>query len=198
MLNHTRQMSSSILGVILVMLTASGCARVTTYDLSAKQPFSKYVGKEVILTRDILIVDVGRPELPGQFYDVLDPSSPDQRANAQYQMEAKAHLRYVRIPVGTKIHVLDVHLVNSSNVYTSWWFLYSTVSFDSAVVGWPQPILARFNYATAKDNDWGPPQGWMLHGTIRPAPWEPLDTPALRPLDVRQITEGLKGVKRRL
>src|SRR4029453_11791108 len=133
----------------LTLACGSGCTSVRVYDLSATPPFSAYAGKEVILTRDVLVVDTSKPQIPQRYCTIVDPALPDNANSTATAREARESFRIIRVPAGTKVRVDTTRLTSSRNIYAEFWNLGSQVSISGLQAeGWPTTVEAGFNHAS--------------------------------------------------
>lgn len=156
---------------------ASGCSVDRRYDLSGTEPFAAYAGRSVALTRDVLLVDTSEGHLA-----LVDPSLPDQLEYAAVQQRQKQALRQLVLPAGTKVHVDQTYLWCRGQLGTYFSYLQSRVTIgELKAPGWPARVEAGFSHAAVTANDWFQLFMYPFREMIRPAPWEPLDTPTVRP-----------------
>jgi hypothetical protein len=159
--------------VFIAMLgILSGCASHKLYDLSATEPFSQYMDKDVILKRDIFLFEFecgAGPNYELCFADLNWDAPPNPT-------------RRLLLPAGTHVQVMQTHLsYERQTIFQGFFgltFLDSTAEIKLTAPAWPAKVNASFN-------NWS--EGILVsvdpedfEGTIRPAPWEPLDTPAKR------------------
>ncbi len=169
---------------LTAMFTLTGCGEVIQQcNLSNVAPFSAYMGKEVTLSRDVLLV---ANHSLGTGFEPAPLDSAGTRFALCYKDDQEAqHLEPAKfyntlsLSAGTQVRVLDTEFSSTRQgvfqAFAHWEALCSTVQIKIDAPGWPSQVKAVFIYSE-------PP---YLHfkgneANIRPAPWEPVDTPAER------------------
>lgn len=164
----------SVLGIVMGLMIG-GCSTLRVYDLSGTPPFSEYVGKDVVLARDVILTDVSHSATE-PFLVVMDPPPTDGRS--QTQEEASAETKVTRLAAGTHVRVVSTWMTDALNCYTHFQHLISVfVVSEADGESLPSPLVVRFGHIPDTNFHWG---NAPFMGTIRPAPWEPLTTPQLR------------------
>jgi hypothetical protein len=173
----------------LVVFSAFSCGCETTaknYDLSAIPPFSAYINKEVSLTRDVLLIaSLGSRDAHHNFEPLpLDDATTSfqicyKEDPEAHNLEPSQYHRTLLLRAGTSIRVEGALLWSHRQplrAISHTEGLYSNVLVTPNSPGWPNQIRAFFSHSVC------PPlmQFEDEKGKIRPAPWEPLDTPAER------------------
>ncbi|MEP6754564.1 MAG: hypothetical protein ABJA67_03600 [Chthonomonadales bacterium] len=177
-----RIISVAIVVAAIFMLT--GCGEVIQqWNLSNAAPFSAYTGKELILSRDVLLV--ANHSLGAGFEPALVDSSTTRFTLCYKDDQEAQHLEPAKfyntlsLPAGTRVRVLDTHFWSSRQgvfqAFAHWEALWSTVEIKIDAPGWPSQVNAGFTYSATPYLCF---EG--REANIRPAPWEPIDTPAER------------------
>jgi hypothetical protein len=155
-------------------VNSAGCVRNGSYDLSSRRPFEAYVGKDVVIQRDVVLV---------RDYPVTVIGYPDE---ATLQKVDKSQHPAVLLRRGTAVHVQRTFFSFTQQTPLQACFrnerIISEVTIKLSESSWPSEVTAQFDHSAHQSSSFG---YGSFKGAVRPAPWEPTDTPAIREMTVR-------------
>jgi hypothetical protein len=170
--------------VIWIAVTAciSGCTVQKVYDVSAMPPFSSYTDRDVKIVRNLFLLEEKWRDgsllysvyCPGDTYAPMILNNSLVQDRILSLKESEIHVTYTRLYYFRQTFLQG---------FFSTADLYSHIEIHLQTPGWPQVIEIGFDNCPALffvGGKFDIPTHFI--GEIRPAPWEPQDTPATRPI----------------
>jgi hypothetical protein len=162
----------------IVLVGLVGCRSAASGFSVETPPFDQYGGRDVVLRRPVKLTLLNDWVLRNSFTSLSYPNDRNLNENLPPMKEEKL----VLLAAGRTVHVRGTGMV-LPDVGMRFAYLWTFVDIKDAGEGWPQQVTAVFNNAydawflpPGSFHWFGPPDA----GDIRPAPWEPLDTPEHR------------------
>ncbi len=176
-------MLRNLLLLCLAIITV-GCNSADTFYVEACPPFSRRFNQEAPLQRDVLLVSQG-----GRQGVYVSPNG-SELLSAQYLSEplGSSETGFV-LTAGQTVRLLHTRLTVHKIPLKDWTILYLQTDFLFEDKGVER--LARFNHASTRMHlamgNYFTGMGDSVEALIRPAPWEPQETPAERQVDWKRL-----------